>query len=79
MEIFGDIFGGFMVMLFMLGFFLAVLWFIIPFVIFAMKGKLDSVHILLEDIEKRIAAIEKGLHPADEARPERTSQDNVSR
>ncbi len=65
-------------MLFILGFFLAVLWFIIPFVIFAMKGKLDSVHMLLEDIEKRIAAIEKGLHPAGETRPETTKQDNGS-
>ncbi len=65
-------------MLFILGFFLAVLWFIIPFVIFAMKGKLDSVHMLLEDIEKRIAAIEKGLHPAGEIRPETTKQGDNS-
>mgnify|MGYP001560596517 CR=1 FL=1 len=59
MEFFGDIFGGFMVMLFILGFFLVVLWFILPFVIFAMKGKLDSAHLLLESIDQRLAAIEK--------------------
>ena len=59
MEVFGDIFGGIMVMLFILGFFLMALWFILPFVIFAMKGKLDSAHILLENIERRLAAIEK--------------------
>jgi hypothetical protein len=59
MEFFGDIFGGFMVMLFILGFFLVVLWFILPFVIFAMKGKLDSAHLLLENIDRRLAAIEK--------------------
>ena len=58
MEFFGDIFGGFVIMLFILGFFLVVLWFILPFVIFAMKGKLDSAHLLLEDIERRLAAIE---------------------
>ncbi len=64
MEIFGDIFGGFMVMLFILGFFLVLLWFILPFVIFAMKGKLDSAHQLLEDIDRRLAALEKERHPS---------------
>ncbi len=59
MGFFGDIFGGFMVMLFILGFFLALVWFIIPFVIFAMKGKLDSAYQLLEDIDRRLAALEK--------------------
>lgn len=59
MEFFGDIFGGFMVMLFILGFFLVALWFILPFVIFAIKGKLDSAHLLLENIDRRLAAIEK--------------------
>jgi hypothetical protein len=63
MEYFGDIFGGFMVMLFILGFFLMVLWFILPFVIFAMKGKLDSAHQLLENIDRRLAAIEKEQRP----------------
>ena len=63
MEVFGDVFGGFMVMLFILGFFLAVLWFILPFVIFAMKGKLDSAHQLLENIDRRLAAIEKEQRP----------------
>lgn len=65
MEIFGDIFGGFMVMLFILGFFLVALWFILPFVIFAMKGRLDSAHLLLESIDKRLAAIEKELRIGD--------------
>lgn len=63
MEHFGDIFGGFMVMLFIIGFFLMVLWFILPFVIFAMKGKLDSAHRLLENIDQRLAAIEKEQRP----------------
>ncbi len=64
MEIFGDIFGGFMVMLFIIGFFLVLLWFILPFVIFAMKGKLDSAHQLLEDIDRRLAALEKERQPS---------------
>ncbi len=61
MNFFGDIFGGFMVMLFILGFFLVVLWFILPFVVFAMKGKLDSAHLLLESVDRRLAAIEREL------------------
>jgi hypothetical protein len=65
MEIFGDIFGGFMVMLFIIGFFLVALWFILPFVIFAMKGRVDSAHLLLENIDKRLTAIEKELRIED--------------
>lgn len=70
MELFGDIFGGFMVILFILGFFLVALWFILPFVIFAMKGKLDSAHQLLENIDQRLAAIEKEQRPAGHTRQE---------
>jgi hypothetical protein len=69
-----EIFGGFMVMLSILGFFLAVLWFILPFVVFAMKGKLDRVCELLETvdlrlagIEQRLAAIEHQRHPPEDA------------
>ncbi len=62
MDFFGDVFGGMMVMLFILGFFLVVLWFVLPFVIFAMKGKLDRVYLLLEDVDRRLAEIEKGVN-----------------
>ena len=71
MEIFGVIFGGLMVMLFILGFFLVALWFILPFVIFAMKGKLDKSHLLLENIDRRLAAIEKEL-PSGDHTPQKT-------
>jgi len=71
MEIFGVIFGGLMVMLFILGFFLVALWFILPFVIFAMKGKLDKSHLLLENIDRRLAAIEKEL-PSGDLTPQKT-------
>jgi len=74
MEFFSDIFGGLMVMLFILGFFLVVLWFILPFVIFAMKGKVDSGHLLLEKIDRRLAAIEKGLQNADHTSQEDGAQ-----
>jgi len=74
MENFGDIFGGLMVMLFILGFFLVVLWFILPFVIFAMKGKLDSSHLLLQNIDRRLAAIEKELLSSDHTLQEAGAQ-----
>jgi hypothetical protein len=68
-----EIFGGFMVMLSILGFFLAVLWFILPFVIFAMKGKQDRAVELLEQIERRLLVIEARLggvsSPAPPAKP----------
>jgi hypothetical protein len=59
-----EIVGGFMVMLSIVGFFLTVLWFILPFVIFAMKGKLDRSYTLLEDMEKRLASLEARLRDA---------------
>jgi hypothetical protein len=72
-----EIFGGLMVMLFIFGFFLALLWFILPFVIFAMKGKLDSAHLLLEDISRRLARIEKDLHPAGAPPQDSGKQDDA--
>ena len=57
-----EIFGGFMVMLSILGFFLTLLWFILPFVIFAMKGKLDRAYELLEGMDRRLAEIEMRLN-----------------
>jgi len=74
-----EIFGGFMVMLSILGFFLTVLWFILPFVVFAMKGKLDRTYELLESIDRRLAALEKGralpVTPTDAAVPPATGPD----
>ena len=53
-----EIFSGFMVMVSILGFFLVVLWFSLPFVVIAMKGKLDRSIELLESIERRLTALE---------------------
>jgi hypothetical protein len=74
MEIFGVVFGGLMVMLFFFGFFLVALWFILPFVIFSMKGKLEKSHLLLENIDRRLAAIEKELASADHTPQETGAQ-----
>lgn len=62
-----ELFGGLMVILWMTGFFLTVIWFVLPFVIFSIKGRVEESLNRLELIEKRLASIEKQLEsrPAD--------------
>jgi hypothetical protein len=59
-----EIVGGFMVMMSIISLFLAVVWLIMPFVVFAIKGKQDRTLEVLESIEKRLAALEAFLQPA---------------
>ncbi|RNC73290.1 MAG: hypothetical protein ED859_00855 [Desulfuromonadales bacterium] len=68
-----EIVGGFMVMMAILGFFLTVIWFIIPFVVFAVKGKVERSLVLLESIDRRLALLE-----AQRAREDRTAVHEVS-
>ncbi|ACM20069.1 hypothetical protein Geob_1711 [Geotalea daltonii FRC-32] len=56
-----EIFGGFMMMASILGFFLTVIWFILPFVIFSIKGKVDRTLILAEEADRRLGEIETRL------------------
>jgi len=56
-----EVFGGFMMMLSIIGFFLTVIWFILPFVIFNIKGRVDRTLLLVEEMEKRLAAMELRL------------------
>jgi hypothetical protein len=56
-----EVFGGFMMMFSIIGFFLTVIWFILPFVIFNIKGRVDRTLFLVEDMEKRLAAMEVSL------------------
>lgn len=53
-----EIFGGFMVMMSIISLFLAVVWLIMPFVVFAIKGKQERMLELLETIDKRLAVLE---------------------
>ena len=69
-----EIFGGFMVMLSILGFFLTVLWFILPFVIFGIKGKVDRMCSLLEDVDKRLKALEQKIGGEETAPPDSAGQ-----
>lgn len=65
-----EIFGGFMVMMGILGFFLAVVWLVLPFVVFAIKGKVDRTLELLENMERRLARVEERLSVVSSARQE---------
>lgn len=56
-----EIFGGFMVMMSIIGFFLAVIWLIMPFVVFAIKGKQDRTVEVMERIEKRLTDMDTRL------------------
>jgi hypothetical protein len=56
-----EVFGGFMMMLSIIGFFLTVIWFILPFVIFNIKGRVDRTLFLVEELDKRLSAIEQTL------------------
>ena len=56
-----ELFGGLMVILWMIGFFLTVIWFILPFVIFSIKGRVEESLSRLELIEKRLTSIEMQL------------------
>ncbi|GAC1448305.1 MAG: hypothetical protein PVSMB11_09800 [Desulfuromonadaceae bacterium] len=67
-----EIVGGFMVMMSIISLFLAVVWLIMPFVVFAIKGKQDRTLEVLEAIEKRLAALEARLQPVE---PERDKAD----
>ena len=60
-----EIFGGFMVMMSIIGLFLAVIWLVMPFVVFAIKGKQDRILEVLEGIEKRLSSLETSLQPAN--------------
>lgn len=53
-----ELFGGMMVMIWILFFFLSVVWFVLPFVIFSVKGKVDRSVELLESLDRRLASLE---------------------
>lgn len=56
-----EIFGGFMVMMSILSFFMAVVWLVMPFVVFTIKGKLDRTLDVLAGVDRRLAAMEAQL------------------
>ena len=75
-----EIVGGFMMMMSIIGFFLAVVWLIMPFVVFAIKGKQDRTLDVLEAVEARLAAIEARLQLIEQhrSRPEECAGDDAA-
>lgn len=76
-----EIFGGFMVMMSIIGLFLAVVWLIMPFVVFAIKGKQDRSLEILEGIDRRLAALEQQitwLQPLQATRETTTDREEVA-
>ena len=65
-----EVFGGFMMMMSIIGFFLTVIWFILPFVIFNIKGRVDRTLAVVEEMEKRLAVIEQTLQAREACRKE---------
>lgn len=62
-----EIVGGFMMMVSIIGFFLAVVWLIMPFVVLAIKGRQDKTLDVLDATGNRLAAIEQRLHSIEAA------------
>ena len=73
-----EIFGGFMVMMSILSLFLAVVWLIMPFVVFAIKGKLDRSLEILEGLDKRISEIENLLKQRQSAGSDASCSEKVA-
>jgi hypothetical protein len=60
-QIIMELFGGVMVLLWMLGFFLTVIWFILPFVIFSIKARVEETMQKIELLDARLVSIEAKL------------------
>ena len=67
-----EIFGGFMVMMSILSFFLVVVWLVMPFVVFTIKGKLDRALDMLSGINDRLTVMEARLVALDKGKMEQT-------
>ncbi|MBJ6752528.1 hypothetical protein [Geomonas anaerohicana] len=69
-----EIFGGFMMMMSIIGFFLVVIWFILPFVIFNIKGRVDRSAAMLEEMDQRLKNMERLLQERPLSPPEEPSR-----
>ncbi len=56
-----ELFGGLMVLMWMIGFFLTVIWFVLPFVIFSIKARIEETLYKVELLDNRLASIERHL------------------
>lgn len=54
-----EIFSGFMAVVSIFLFLLTVVWLILPFVVVAIKVKVDRSYLLLEEIDRRLGEMER--------------------
>ncbi len=62
-----EIFGGLTVILAILFFFLFLSWLVLPYVVFSMKGQVDRILLILEDMDKRLKYLKNRAKHADNA------------
>jgi hypothetical protein len=65
-----EIFGGLTLILSILLFFLFLSWLILPYVVFGMRGQVDRILGILEDMDKRLKSLENWTKESDRARHE---------
>jgi hypothetical protein len=56
-----EIFGGLLILVWMTGFFLALIWFITPFVILGIKARTDETLDRIKAMDSRLSVIEQQL------------------
>jgi len=56
-----ELFGGVIVLLWMAGFFLTVIWFILPFVIFGIKGRVEEILLRIDRLDNKLSLLDKYL------------------
>ncbi len=64
-----EILSGFMLLVSIVGAFLTLIWFIMPFVILAIKGKVDRAVDQLAALDERLARLEAQLARRPAAAP----------
>lgn len=65
-----EIFGGLTVILSILLFFLFLSWLILPYVVFSMKGQVDRILVILEEMDKKLKYLETRAKDSGNARNE---------
>ncbi len=65
-----EIFGGLTVILSILLLFLFLSWLILPYVVFSMKGQVDRILVILEDMDKKLKYLENRAKDSDSSRNE---------
>ena len=73
-----EVLGGFAMMLSIIGFFLTVIWFILPLVIFNIKGRVDRTVFMLEEMDKRLASMERALARRESESASETTADTTA-